>query len=123
MENVRQGKSEPFRDLINRALNQTMSRTLLTSGLTLLVVIAQFLVNWGRGSDLEGFAFAMIVGMISGVYSTIYIAAPILIWLDKGDLANPKLREAIVDVDVQAENAERAAAEAEAAAKAKASGA
>jgi SecD/SecF fusion protein len=123
VENVRQGKSEPFRDLINRALNQTMSRTLLTSGLTLLVVIAQFLVNWGRGSDLEGFAFAMIVGMISGVYSTIYIAAPILIWLDKGDLANPKLREAIVDVDVQAENAERAAAEAEAAAKAKASGA
>jgi preprotein translocase SecF subunit len=123
VENVRQGKSEPFRDLINRALNQTMSRTLLTSGLTLLVVIAQFLVNWGRGSDLEGFAFAMIVGMISGVYSTIYIAAPILIWLDKGDLANPKLREAIVDVDVLAENAERAAAEAEAAAKAKASGA
>lgn len=123
MENVRQGVREPFRDLINRALNQTMSRTLLTSGLTLLVVIAQFLVNWGRGSDLEGFAFAMIVGMVSGVYSTIYIAAPILIWLDKGDLANPTLREAIVDVDVQAENAERAAAEAEAAAKAKASGA
>jgi SecD/SecF fusion protein len=126
MENVRQGKSEPFRNLINRALNQTMSRTLLTSGLTLLVVIAQFLVNWGRGSDLEGFAFAMIVGMISGVYSTIYIAAPILIWLDKGDLANPKLREAIVDVDVLAENEARAAAEAEAKAaeaKAKASGA
>ena len=126
MENVRQGKSEPFRVLINRALNQTMSRTLLTSGLTLLVVIAQFLVNWGRGSDLEGFAFAMIVGMISGVYSTIYIAAPILIWLDKGDLANPKLREAIVDVDVLAENEARAAAEAEAKAaeaKAKASGA
>src|SRR5690606_18938487 len=72
------------RVLINRALNQTMSRTILTSGLTLLVVVAQFLVNWGSESDLESFAFAMIVGMISGVYSTIYIAAPILIWMDKG---------------------------------------
>ena len=114
-ENVRAGVSEPFRDLINRALNQTMSRTLLTSGLTLMVVLAQFLVNWGKGSDLEGFAFAMIIGMVSGVYSTIYIAAPILIWLDKGDLANPKLREAVVDVDVL-----HAEAEAKAAAAAKA---
>ncbi|HEX6811115.1 MAG TPA: protein translocase subunit SecD [Planctomycetota bacterium] len=82
-DNARVGKTEPFRVLINRALNQTMSRTLLTSGLTLLVVIAQFAVNWNSGSDLESFAFAMIVGMASGVYSTIYIAAPILIWLDK----------------------------------------
>ncbi|MBL8738443.1 MAG: protein translocase subunit SecD [Planctomycetes bacterium] len=118
-ENVRQGIQEPFRALINRALNQTMSRTLLTSGLTLLVVIAQFAVNYNSGSDLEGFAFAMIIGMVSGVYSTIYIAAPILIWLDKGDLANPTLREAIVDVDVQAEREAQAAAAAEAAAAAK----
>ena len=83
-DNARLGTTEPMRTLINRALNQTMSRTLLTSGLTLLVVIAQFFVNWGSESDLESFAFAMIVGMVSGVYSTIYIAAPILIWLDKG---------------------------------------
>ncbi len=89
-ENARLGVTESFRVLINRALNQTMSRTLLTSGLTLLVVIAQFAVNFGSGSDLESFAFAMIVGMVSGVYSTIYIAAPILIWLDRGDLAHPK---------------------------------
>ncbi len=84
-ENARLGVYEPAKVLINRALNQTMSRTLLTSGLTLLVVLAQFLVNWGSDSDLESFAFAMIIGMVSGVYSTIYIAAPILIWLDKGD--------------------------------------
>jgi SecD/SecF fusion protein len=90
-DNARLGVAEPFRDLINRALNQTMSRTLLTSGLTLLVVIAQFLVNWGSESDLESFAFAMIVGMVSGVYSTIYIAAPILIWLDKGELSRPQV--------------------------------
>ncbi|MBX3461861.1 MAG: protein translocase subunit SecD [Planctomycetes bacterium] len=82
-DNARLGTSEPFRVLINRALNQTMSRTLLTTGLTLLVVLAQFLVNRGSGTDLESFAFAMIVGMISGVYSTVYIAAPILIWMHK----------------------------------------
>lgn len=87
--NARLGVTEPFRVLINRALNQTMSRTILTSGLTLLVVIAQFAVNWGSESDLESFAFGMIIGMISGVYSTIYIAAPLLIWLDRGDLSKP----------------------------------
>lgn len=90
-DNARLGVTEPFRDLINRALNQTMSRTLLTSGLTLLVVVAQFAVNWGSESDLESFAFAMIVGMLSGVYSTVYIAAPILLWLDRGDLSRPKV--------------------------------
>ena len=82
-DNTRLGTTEPMRTLINRALNQTMSRTLLTSGLTMLVVLAQFFVNWGSESDLESFAFAMFIGMVSGVYSTIYIAAPILIWLDK----------------------------------------
>jgi len=82
-DNARLGTTEPMRTLINRALNQTMSRTLLTSGLTMLVVLAQFFVNWGSESDLESFAFAMFIGMVSGVYSTIYIAAPILIWLDK----------------------------------------
>ncbi len=83
VDNARVGVTEPFRVLINRALNQTMSRTLLTSGLTMLTVLAQFLVNWGSDSDLEPFAFAMFVGMVSGVYSTIYIAAPVLIWMHK----------------------------------------
>ncbi|MBL9079791.1 MAG: protein translocase subunit SecD [Planctomycetes bacterium] len=88
-DNARTGLQEPFRVLINRALNQTMSRTILTSGLTLLVVVAQFAVNYGSESDLESFAFAMIAGMISGVYSTIYIAAPMLIWMHKPTPANP----------------------------------
>ena len=83
VDNARLGVTEPFRVLINRALNQTMSRTLLTSGLTMLVVLAQFLVNWHSESDLESFAFAMLIGMVSGVYSTIYIAAPILIMMHK----------------------------------------
>jgi SecD/SecF fusion protein len=99
-ENTRLGVAEPFRVLINRALNQTMSRTLLTSGLTLLVVIAQFAVNYNSGSGLESFAFAMIIGMVAGVYSTIYIAAPILIWLDKGEGAAPLAPPAGAEVAV-----------------------
>ncbi|MFN9945399.1 MAG: protein translocase subunit SecD [Planctomycetota bacterium] len=91
MDNARLGVVEPFRDLITRALNQTMSRTLLTSGLTLLVVLAQFMVNWGSESFLDSFALAMIIVMVTGVYSTIYIAAPILIWLDKGELSRPQV--------------------------------
>jgi SecD/SecF fusion protein len=96
LDNARTGVAEPFRDLINRSLNQTLSRTILTTFLTLLVVIAQFLVNWGSASDLESFAFAMIIGMVSGVYSTVYIAAPMLIWMDKGEpLAPPTKAEPV----------------------------
>ena len=84
IENARNNVDESFRSLINRSLNQTLSRTILTTVLTLFVVIAQFVVNHDSGSDLEAFAFAMMIGMVSGVYSTMYIAAPILIWMDKG---------------------------------------
>jgi SecD/SecF fusion protein len=80
-ESARLGTRELFRDLINRSLNQTMARTILTSSLTSLVVVAQMLVNWGSESDLESFAFAMLAGMFTGVYSTIFIAAPMLIVL------------------------------------------
>ena len=55
-------------------------------------VLAQFLVNWGSGSALESFAFAMLVGMVAGVYSSIYIAAPLLIMLrgrEGADSAGP----------------------------------
>jgi len=85
IENARNNADETFRSLINRSLNQTLARTILTTVLTLFVVIAQFVVNKGSGSELEGFAFAMMVGMLTGVYSSMYIAAPILIWMDKGD--------------------------------------
>ena len=85
IENARNGVEESFRSLINRSLNQTLSRTVLTTVLTLFVVIAQLIVNFGSGSDLEAFAFAMTIGMCCGVYSTMYIAAPILIWMDRGD--------------------------------------
>jgi len=67
-------------DIINAALNQTLSRTIFTSFATLLAVIALFLFG---GDILRGFSFALLVGFISGVYSTVYIASPLVIWLRK----------------------------------------
>ncbi len=70
-----------LKDLINLALNQTLSRTLLTSGVTLLTVLSLFFFG---GEVLNDFAFALLVGFISGVYSTIYIASPLLLlWQHK----------------------------------------
>ena len=62
--------------VINLAVNQTLSRTILTSGVTLLTVLALFLYG---GDVLNAIAFALLVGFLSGVYSTVYIASPLLI--------------------------------------------
>jgi preprotein translocase subunit SecF len=68
-------------ELIKLSVNQTLGRTLLTSGVTLLVVIA---ILFYGGEVLSDFAFALLVGFISGVYSTVYIASPlVLAWSRK----------------------------------------
>ena len=71
-ENLRRMRRDDFATLVNASINQTLSRTIITSGTTLFVVAALFLFG---GEVLEGFAFTMIVGVISGTYSTIFIAA------------------------------------------------
>lgn len=78
-ENLGKYHELPLAQVINRSLNETLSRTILTSGLTLLSVIALFLFG---GSVLHNFAFALLVGMIAGVYSTVFIASPVLILWD-----------------------------------------
>ena len=75
-EDLRILKKASFRDIVNLSINQTLSRTLITSLTALMTVVCIFV--WG-GSVIHDFAFALIVGMISGIYSTVYIAAPILI--------------------------------------------
>jgi len=81
-ENIRLYRKLNLLELINLSVNQTLSRTLLTSGATLLVVLAIFFYG---GEVLSNFAFCLIVGFISGVYSTIYIASPlVLAWSKKG---------------------------------------
>ncbi len=76
----RTGRKMTFSELINLALNQTLSRTLLTSGVTFLTVLS--LLFFG-GQVLNDFAFALTVGFISGVYSTVYIASPLLLFWQK----------------------------------------
>lgn len=79
----------PFAGLLNLSINQTMQRTILTTGATLFVVIAQFVINRGSGSSLEGFSFALIVGMLAGTYSTIFIACPLVLWLGHETAVDP----------------------------------
>ncbi len=81
-ENARLNRKLSLKELINLSVNQTLARTLLTSGVTLLVVIS--LLFYG-GEVLSNFAFALFVGFISGVYSTVFIASPlVLAWSRKG---------------------------------------
>ncbi|HEX4150370.1 MAG TPA: protein translocase subunit SecF, partial [Pirellulales bacterium] len=67
-------------ELVNTSINQTLSRTLLTSLTVFLVVLILYAIG---GQAIHGFAFALVVGVISGTYSTVYIATPVLIWLNR----------------------------------------
>ena len=82
-ENMGKHHKESFPFIINRSINETLSRTLLTSGTTLLVVVALFILG---GGVIHNFAFAMLVGVVVGTYSSIFVASPILIfWQQKKD--------------------------------------
>ncbi len=84
-ENTRSNRKLTLAELINLSVNQTLSRTLLTSGVTLLVVLAMLFYG---GEVLSNFAFTLLVGFISGVYSTIFIASPlVLAWSHKSKSA------------------------------------
>ena len=80
-ENLRKIKRETLENIINTSINETLSRTILTTGTALLVLVALYLLG---GAVIRPFAFALLVGFISGVYSTIFIASPvILMWGDR----------------------------------------
>lgn len=80
-ENLRGMRRDNLATVVNTAVNQTLSRTVITAGTTLLSVIALYLFG---GEVLEGFAFTMLVGIISGTYSTVFIASSIAIMLQRG---------------------------------------
>lgn len=75
-ENLRMSRREPLADVVNRSINQTLSRTVLTSGLTLLTVLSLFIFG---GQVLRGFSFALVIGILIGTYSSIAVAAPMLV--------------------------------------------
>ena len=72
----------PLSAVLTLSINQTLSRTILTSFTTFIAVAVLFVVNLGTGNVLESFSFAMMVGVITGTYSTIFIANPVLLWLE-----------------------------------------
>ncbi|RMF87329.1 MAG: protein translocase subunit SecF [Nitrospinota bacterium] len=76
-ENLRFRKREVYAGVINRSINETLSRTILTSGTTLLVVLALFFLG---GPVIHDFAFVLLVGIITGTYSSIFVASPILVF-------------------------------------------
>ena len=75
-ENLRLSRREALPDVVNRSINQTLSRTVLTSGLTFLTVLSLYIFG---GEVLRGFSFALVVGIIIGTYSSIAVAAPMLV--------------------------------------------
>ena len=101
-ENARLMRREPFKAIVNRSINQTLSRTILTSGLTFLTVLVLFLMG---GQVLRAFSFALVVGILVGTYSSFGIAAPLVVawnnWrgqggavVASGTAAGTKLRKA-----------------------------
>jgi preprotein translocase subunit SecF len=75
-ENIKLMRREKLSDIVNRSINQTLSRTILTAGLTFITVLALYLFG---GEVLNGFSFALVIGILIGTYSSIAIAAPILV--------------------------------------------
>ncbi len=95
-ENVRksQSKKQNFHDLINASINQTLSRTILTSGIAMLVVLSLFFLG---GTVIHDFAFAMLIGIVTGTYSSVFVASPLLLlyedWTTGKRPAARKLRQ------------------------------
>jgi len=81
-ENLKLGVRGTFREVINQALNQTLSRTIITSGTVFLATISLYLFGGGVIND---FAFTFLIGIITGTYSSIYIASALVLWWHKGE--------------------------------------
>jgi len=77
-ENLGRIRNRPMEQVMNTSMNETLSRTILTSGTTMIVVVALFVLG---GAVIHDFAFAMLIGILAGTYSSIYVASPfLLLW-------------------------------------------
>ncbi len=84
-EDLKLGARGSFKDIVNQALNQTLSRTIITSGTVFLATLSLYIFGGGVIND---FAFTFLVGIITGTYSSIYIASAIVLWWHKGERPN-----------------------------------
>ena len=81
-EDLKLGLRGTFREIINKAINQTLSRTIITSGTVFLSTMSLY---WFGGGVINDFAFTFLVGIISGTYSSIFIACALVLWWHKGE--------------------------------------
>jgi len=79
-ENLRLHRGQALEGLMNTSINQTLSRTLITSGTTLMVVLSLYLFG---GDVINTFAFVLLVGIIVGTYSSVFVAAPVALWVNR----------------------------------------
>lgn len=93
-EELKLGVRGSFRDIINMAINQTLSRTIITSGTTLLSTLALYIFG---GGVIHSFAFAFLVGIVTGTFSSIYIASALVLWWHKGQ--RPEIGASQVSVE------------------------
>jgi preprotein translocase subunit SecF len=78
-ENTAKMRKESLRNIVNVSINETMSRTIITNGTAIMVTLVLFLLG---GEVIHSFAFTLLVGFIAGTYSSIYIASPIVLWME-----------------------------------------
>jgi preprotein translocase SecF subunit len=93
-EDLKLGVRGSFREIMNAALNQTLSRTIITSGTVFLATLMLYIFG---GGPINDFAFCFLVGILTGTYSSIYIASALVLWWNKGQ--RPKLASAQTTVD------------------------
>jgi len=99
-ENLPSNKRLSFSELVNLSINQTLSRTILTSGLTFLAVLALYLFG---GNVIHGFAFAMVVGVLIGTYSSFAIASPLLVyWQSRTGSGRSKEKRKVYEREIAA---------------------
>jgi preprotein translocase subunit SecF len=90
-ENLRKSRRESFSTVVNASINQTLSRTILTGGTTLFAVLFLYLLG---GTVISDFAFALLIGIIVGTYSSIFVASPLLILYEDWTRKKPALKKA-----------------------------
>jgi preprotein translocase subunit SecF len=90
-ENMRKSRRQPLATTINQSINETLSRTVLTTGTAMLVILALYLLG---GSVIHGFAFTLLVGFLIGTYSSIFVASPIVLAFERSRASSGRVQRA-----------------------------
>ncbi len=107
---LREGRKGSVREIMNASINETLGRTMLTGGMTLVTVLALYI---GGGPVLNDFALAILIGVLVGTYSSVFIASPIVLWFSRGEKGSGcggKSRAAMPPADRRHASSERVSA-------------